>query len=241
MKRVIVKGVSKKFRKTFAGGSSLSGFIALFSKQNNKKPVDALKKVSFSANSGEIIGIIGKNRSGKSTLLRTISGIYEPDSGKIETNGKIISLINLNIGMHDRLTLKDNVYLCSSLFGMSRKDTKSNFNSIIEFAELKDFVDEQIYKFSEGMKQRLAFSIAIHCNPDILLLDEVFEVGDESFKKKSADKIKELIQKGASVLLVSHDLEMIEKHLPKLIWMDKGTIKKQGATKEVLEAYSNIK
>ncbi len=239
MKRIVVQKLSKSFAKGL-GGSALSNFLELF-RCNEKKPVKALKNVSFSVDSGEIIGIIGENRSGKSTLLRTISGIYEPDSGRVETNGKIISLINLNIGMHDRLTLKDNVYLCGSLFGVSRKEIRSKFDSIVSFAELEGFSEEQIYKFSEGMKQRLAFSIAIHCSPDILLLDEVFEVGDEGFKRKSADKIKELVENGSSVLLVSHDLEMIRKHCTQVIWMDKGEIKKQGYVKEIIDAYSKIK
>lgn len=240
MKRIFVNNVSKKFKKSFGGDTSLFNLISLFSKKENKKPVNALKNISFSVDSGEIIGIIGQNRSGKSTLLRTISGIYEPDSGKIETQGKIISLINLNVGMQDRLTLRDNVYLCGSLFGMSRKEIKSKFDSIVEFSDLKDFIDTQIYKFSEGMKQRLAFSIAIHCNPDILLLDEVFEVGDENFKKKSADKIKELVANGASVLLVSHDLDLVRKYCDKIMWLDKGEIKDLGNSNTLLSKYMKL-
>ncbi|MDP3027430.1 MAG: ATP-binding cassette domain-containing protein, partial [Nanoarchaeota archaeon] len=177
---IIVEHISKTFQIGFKKHqSALERFISLFSGKEPKKIIQALKDVSFTAEKGEIVGIIGENGSGKSTLLRVIAGIYDKDEGKIITRGKIISVINLRVGLQDRLTMKDNIYLCCSLFGLSQKDIKKNFSLIVEFTELENFVNTKIYQFSEGMKQRLAFSIAIHCNPDILLLDEVFEVGDE--------------------------------------------------------------
>ena len=188
-KRIIVENVSKKFQIGFKKNqSALERVIDLFSGKEPKKTIQALKDVSFTAEKGEIVGIIGENGSGKSTLLRLIAGIYRQDEGSIIANGKIISVISLVIGLHPRLTLKDNIFLVGSFFGLSQKEIKEKFNSIIEFAELENFVNTKIYQFSEGMKARLAFSIAIHCTPDILLLDEVFEVGDENFRKKSAEK-----------------------------------------------------
>lgn len=237
MERIIVDKVSKKFKIGFKKDqSALARFVSLFSGKEPKKIIWALKQVSFKAEEGEIVGIIGENGSGKSTLLRAIAGIYDAE-GKIITNGKIVSLINLNIGMQYRLTMKDNIYLCCSLFGLPNKEIRNKFNSIVEFTELENFVDTKLYQFSNGMLERLAFAIAIHCNPNILLLDEVFEVGDEDFKIKSANKIKELVKKGANVLLVSHDLKMIEKYCDRVIWLEQGKIKKEGRTREVVGEY----
>jgi ABC-type polysaccharide/polyol phosphate transport system ATPase subunit len=237
-KTIIVKKVSKKFKIGFKKKqSALERFISLFSGKEPKKIIHALKDVSFEAGKGEIVGVIGENGSGKSTLLRTIAGIYKQDEGEIITNGKIISLINLGAGLQLRLTMKDNIFLVGSFFGLNKKEIKQKFNSIVEFTELENFINTKIYQFSEGMKSRLSFSIAVHCTPDILLLDEVFEVGDEEFRKKSADKIKELVKKGATTLLVSHDLHMIEKYCNKVIWLEKGKVKKEGKTKEVVREY----
>lgn len=241
MKRIAVDSVSKKFRIGFKKDqSTLSRFISLFSGKEPKKIIWALKEVSFSADAGEIIGIVGENGSGKSTLLRIIAEIYNNDGGEVKTEGKIISLINLYIGLKERLTMEDNIYMCLPLFGVSIKETKKRFNSIVEFSGLENFINTKIYQFSDGMKQRLAFSIAIHCDPDIFLLDEVFEVGDEEFRAKSADKINEFVKNGATVLLVSHKLEMIEKYCNRVIWIDKGRIVKKGNSKDVIKDYLKL-
>jgi len=236
--RIIVKNISKKFKIGFKKYQSvLARFISVFSGKEPKKIIQALKDVSFKVKKGEIVGIIGENGSGKSTLLRVIAGIYRQDEGEVNVSGKIISLINLRVGLQGRLTMKDNIYLCCSLFGLSQKEIKQKFNSIVEFAELENFVNTKIYQFSEGMKQRLAFSIAIHCDPEILLLDEIFEVGDEKFRKKSADKIKELVDDGATVLLVSHDLHMVKKYCDRIVWLDKGKVVKEGRAREITKQY----
>ena len=240
MERIIINDVSKEFKIGFKKNqSALAKIISIFSGKEPKKSFWVLKNTTFNAKAGEMIGIIGKNGSGKSTLLRVIARIYEKDDGIIKTNGKIISLINLNIGLQDRLTMKDNIYLCCSLFDLSIKDINQRFKSIAKFAELEDFVNTKVYQFSSGMLQRLAFSIAIHCNPEILILDEVFEVGDEDFKKKSSDKIKGLVRNGATVLLVSHDLESIKKNCNRVIWMDRGKIIKEGKPTEIIKEYMN--
>ena len=135
------------------------------------------------------------------------------------------------------MTLKENVFLCCSLFGLSHKEIKDRFDPIIEFSELKDYKNTKIYQFSEGMKQRLAFSIAIHCDPEILLLDEVFEVGDEEFRIKSGNKIIELVKNGCSAILVTHNLELIKKYCDRVIWIDKGEIKRTGECNEVIKEY----
>ncbi len=241
MERIIVEKVSKKFKIGFKKKqSALSRILSLFSGREPKKPLEALKDVSFKLDSGEIVGIIGKNGSGKSTLLRCIAGIYDYN-GRIITDGRILPIIDPSIILRKRLIMRDNIYLVSSLLGSTRKQIKKRFNSIIDFAELRDFVDTKVYQFSDGMRARLAFSMAIHCNPEILLLDEVFEVGDESFRVRSAEKIKELVKKGASVILVSHDLAVIEKYCNKVIWMHEGKIVKTGKPDEVIKDYLNFK
>ncbi|MFH1835616.1 MAG: ABC transporter ATP-binding protein [Methanobacteriota archaeon] len=238
MKRIILEKVSKKFRIGFTKNqTALARVASTLSGREPKKDLWALKDVSLTVDSGTILGILGENGSGKSTLLRVIAGIYPADGGAIETNGKIISLIGLNIGLQDRLSMKDNISLCCSLFGLSQKTIGERYKEIIEFSELEDFENTKLYQFSSGMLQRLAFSMAIHCNPEILLLDEIFEVGDEHFKKKSTETLKKLVEKGATILLVTHELWMIQKYCDKAIWMEEGKIKEYDDTTSVINNY----
>ena len=210
----------------------------IFSSRGQKREIIVLNNLSIVICPGEIVGIIGENGSGKSTLLRIIAGIFKADRGSAEINGKIVSLINLGVGLKERLTMRDNIFLMGSLFGLSYGEIKSRFDSVVEFSELKEFIDTKIYQFSAGMIQRLIFSIAIYSSPDILLLDEVFEVGDESFRKKSAEKIKELVKNDKiSVLLVSHDLEMVEKYCDKVLLLRKGQIIEEGNPRDVVNLY----
>lgn len=225
--RIIIEKISKRFKIGFKKRASfLERFLIFFSGREPKKIIQVLNNINLVIFAGEIIGLIGKNGCGKSTLLRIITGITRQDNGEIRTNGKIVSLINLNVGLKERLTMKDNIFLIGSLFGMSQKEIFKKYNSIINFAELEQYENTKIYQFSSGMKQRLVFSIAINSNPDILLLDEVFEVGDENFKKKSSQKIKEIAKRGGAVILVSHDINLINKNCYKVINIDEGKIKK---------------
>jgi len=238
MNRIMVNNVSKKFKIGFKKKQSvLARFISIFSGKEPKRELKVLQNVSFQAHAGEIIGIIGENGSGKSTLLRIIAGIYDQDQGSIEKNGNLISLIGLGPGLKDRLSMKDNIYLIGSFFGLTRKTIQKRFHSIVKLAGLSDFVNTKIYQFSQGMLQRLVFSIAVHCDPQILLLDEVFEVGDEEFRKRSVERIKELVENGATTLLVSHELGMIEKYCHKVIWLGRGEIIKEGKPKRTVKEY----
>ncbi len=238
MKSIIVEGVCKEFRVGFRKNQpTLARFISLFSGREPKRTLRALDEVFFELEAGRILGVIGENGSGKSTLLRIIAGIYTKDKGRIAVNGNVIALINLYIGLKERLVMEDNIYLIGSFLGLSRKALKERFDSIVEFSELKDFINTKIYQFSNGMRQRLAFSIAVHCNPDILLLDEVFEVGDEHFRLKSADRLKELTKNGTSAILVSHEMWMVEKYCDRVIWLDKGRVIKEGKTEDVIREY----
>ncbi len=238
MKKIILDQVSKKFRIGFTKNqTALARVASTLSGREPQKELWALKDVTLTVDSGTILGILGENGSGKSTLLRVIAGIYQADGGAIKTNGKIISLIGLNIGLQDRLTMKDNIHLCCSMFGLSRKTIRERFDEIVDYAELNEFTNTKLYQFSSGMLQRLAFSMAIHCNPEILLLDEIFEVGDEHFKKKSTETLKKLVGKGATILLVTHELWMIQKYCDKAIWMEEGKIKRHGNTEDVIPNY----
>ncbi|MFC1504730.1 ABC transporter ATP-binding protein [Spirochaetota bacterium] len=241
MERIILKNVSKKFRIGFQKKQSILGrIINTISGRIPTKIILAIDNISFTAQSGDIIGLIGKNGSGKSTFLRLIAGIYLRNEGEISTHGKIISLINLSIGLKLRLTMKDNIYLIGSLLGLGYKDIKNRFDRIVEFAELDKYINTKISQLSSGMRERLVFSIAINANPDIILLDEVFEVGDEDFKKKSARKIRELAKNGATIFLVSHELWMIEKYCNRAVLMNNGKIVDQGDGKSIIREYIKL-
>lgn len=238
MERIIVDKASKKFKIGFEKKqSALARFISMSSGRESKRTFLALKDISFSANSGDFIGIIGENASGKSTLLSVIAGIYAQEKGTVKTNGEISSSINLPIGLKEKLTMKDNIYLFCSFFNLDQKIIKERFNSIVEFAELKGFINTKIYQFSTGMKIRLSFSIAAHCNPKILLIDDYLDLIDENFKNKFVKKIEELLREGVTVLLVSHNLNLIKKHCHKVIWLHKGRILMEGKPKEVIGKY----
>ncbi len=241
MKRVIVSRVGKSFMMGYKKKEGILGKVIDFiSGREDSKRVGILRDISFDVDSGESVALIGKNGCGKSTLLRIISGIYDSDSGKVRINGKVVSLINLNLGIKDKLTMKDNIYLCGALFGMSRKEVRERFNDIVEFSELKEFVNTKVYQFSNGMRQRLAFSVAINCNPEILILDEVFEVGDEHFRKKSAKKILDLVKQGGSVLLVSHDFDIVKKYCNRALFFEDGKVVMEGKPDKVVSRYLKL-
>jgi len=238
MGRIVVDKISKQFKiGCTKKQSALGGFLSLFSGTGPTRVIWALREVSFTIGHGEIVGIIGKNGSGKSTLLRLIAGIYDKTCGGVKTWGKVVSLINFRLGVHQYLTMRDNIYFISSFLGLSRKETAGRLDSIVRFSELEDFLDAKMYQFSEGMRQRLVFSIAVHSCPEILLLDEVFEVGDREFQAKSAYIIKELVAGGAAVVLVSHNLDLIEKYCGRAIWLEDGRMKGVGPVVEVVEKY----
>jgi ABC-type polysaccharide/polyol phosphate transport system ATPase subunit len=239
MIRIQATSITKTFD---IGFTKRRGFLnrlaSMFSRTGTTKRITVLDAISLEVAAGEVVGIVGTNGSGKSTLLRIIAGIYQAQNGTMTTAGNIISIINLGVGLKERLTMKENIYLVGSLFGMSSRTITTRLDSIVAFSELPDFINTKLYQFSAGMIQRLAFSIAIHANPDILILDEVFEVGDEHFKKKSAEKIRTLVQNGSSVVLVSHDLAILGKNCDRIIWLSHGKIKKEGPVHSVLAAYN---
>lgn len=180
------------------------------------------RNINFSLERGEMLGIIGTNGAGKSTLLKVISGIMEPTKGWVKREGTIAALLELGSGFDSELTVRENTYLRGAMLGYTRKFMDETYGSIIEFAELQEFQDRPFKQLSSGMKSRLAFSIASLVHPDILILDEVLSVGDGAFRKKSAVKMREIIQGGATTILVSHSLDQIRELCSKVLWLHKG-------------------
>lgn len=238
MTRIQIQNVKKAFQIGFnKKQTALSRFISVFSGREPKKRLLALNDISIDIDEGELVGIIGSNGSGKSTLLRCISGIYHTDGGRIRTNGKIVPLINLYWSLQDRLTMRDNIFLCCSLLGLSTSEIKTKFRNICEFAELTQYINTKLYQFSSGMKQRLSFSMGLHARPCIILIDEVFEVGDNHFKKKSFAAMHDLIRKGGSVLVISSDINIIDENCSRVIWLEKGKVRMDGPVREVVKVY----
>ena len=180
------------------------------------------KDISFSLEKGEMLGIIGTNGAGKSTLLKAVAGIMEPTKGKVKRQGSIAALLELASGFDGDLTVRENSYLRGAMLGYTRRFMDETYDSIIDFAELKDFQDRPFKQLSSGMKSRLAFSIASLVQPDILILDEVLSVGDGAFRKKSEAKMREIIAGGATTILVSHSVRQVEELCDKVLWLDKG-------------------
>ena len=198
----------------------------------------ALKDVSFEVPHGATLGIIGSNGSGKTTMLKCLTGIYTPERGSIKVDGKLAALLELGAGFHPELTGSENIFLNGAILGMSKQDIQSKFASIVEFAGLEKFIDTPVKNFSSGMVVRLGFSIASHVEPEILLIDEILSVGDQDFQRKSSEKIEEFRREGRTIVVVSHSLGLVQQLCKEVIWLDKGQIKQSGLAAEVIAAYT---
>lgn len=200
----------------------------------------ALSDVSLDIRAGNTIGLIGHNGSGKSTLLKVIGGIIQPTSGEVRQRGRVAALIELGAGFHPDLTGRENVYLNASVLGLSREETRASFDDILDFSGVGDFIDTQVKFYSSGMFVRLAFAIAVHTDPDILLVDEVLAVGDEQFQRKCLDKIKEFQREGRTIIIVSHALDQIEELCDRVILMDKGRVAFDGLAETAVERFREL-
>ena len=234
-----IKNVSMKFNMDIEKDFSIKqAFINLFTGKKKKNEYFwALKNVTFSVNKGDVVGLIGSNGAGKSTLLKVVSGVMKPTSGKVEVDGVISPMIELGAGFDQNLTARENIYLNGAILGYSKKFLDSKFDEIVEFSELKDFLDVPVKNFSSGMTAKLAFSIATIVEPEILIVDEILSVGDLRFQEKSKNKMMEMIKGGTTVLYVSHSLESIKELCNKVIWLNHGQIVKMGDTKEICDEY----
>lgn len=200
----------------------------------------ALKNISFDVNKGEIIGIIGRNGAGKSTLLKILSRITPPTAGEIILRGRVASLLEVGTGFNQELTGRENIFLNGAILGMSRAEIKAKFNDIVEFADIDKFLDTTVKHFSSGMYMRLAFAVAAHLEPEILIVDEVLAVGDTAFQKKCLGKMEDVSKEGRTILFVSHNMDAIKRLCERAILLEKGQIKMIGKTKDVIDEY-NVK
>ena len=200
----------------------------------------ALKDVSFSVNEGEAVGIIGRNGAGKSTLLKILSQITPPTEGRITMDGRVASLLEVGTGFHPELTGRENVYLNGAILGMSRSEVKSKFDEIVAFAEVEKFLDTPVKRYSSGMYVRLAFAVAAHLEPEILLVDEVLAVGDTEFQKKCLGKMEDVAKGGRTVLFVSHNMGAIQMLCPRAVLLDRGGLMLDGSASDVTKAYQGI-
>ncbi len=211
---------------------------SLFRRKTRDEVFEAVKGVSFKVNKGDILGIIGKNGSGKSTLLRSMAGVFSPNSGTIDLHGNSVSLMALGVGFKPLLTGRANIMLSGLLLGFTEKQVQEKLEDIIAFAELGDFIDKPVRTYSSGMNSKLAFAITAMLETDIMLVDEVLSVGDERFKRKSLNKMKELINDDdRTVVIVSHNIETLEELCNDVMWLHEGEIVEIGKPKEVLKRY----
>lgn len=231
--------VTKKF--SLQNQKTFKEFLpALIRGEETKKGFTALDNISFEIKKGETVGIIGPNGSGKSTILKLIAGVMSPTSGKISVHGKVSPLIELGAGMHPELTGRENIYLNGAILGLSRKEIDKNIENIIDFSEIREFINQPVKHYSSGMYMRLAFSIAIHVNPEILLIDEILAVGDTEFQKKCFKKMEEFKKsKEITVILVSHDLKRVSDFCNRVVYIDEHLIISDNNPKISISAYSS--
>lgn len=243
------KNVWKKFKKGEKFNSlrdSIPNFFRrLSAKTVGKQELEdrefwAVKDVSFEVKKGEVVGVIGPNGAGKSTILKLLSRIMEPNEGSMSINGRLSALIEVTAGFHPELTGRENVYLNGTILGMKKKELDAKFDQIVEFSGLDEFIDTPIKRYSSGMFSRLGFSVAAHVDPDVLLVDEVLAVGDIAFQAKCAKKMRELLESGTTIMLVSHNLQLVQSLCKRVILLNKGEVMKEGSPDEVIPYYEEI-
>jgi ABC-2 type transport system ATP-binding protein len=230
---VIVDDVHKSFtlRHTHSIKETV---VAAFKRKSLSSQFHALDGVSFEIDEGESVALLGFNGSGKSTMLKLISGVLRPDSGRVLTRGRIAGLIEVGAGFHPDLSGRENIYLNAAILGMSKSETESRYQDIVAFSEIEQFIDTEVKHYSSGMFLRLAFSVAIHTEVDILLIDEILSVGDEPFQKKCLARIRELHEAGKTLIVVSHDLDMVSDLCERGILLRDGSVAFDGDSKEAV-------
>lgn len=234
-----VDNVRKKFKVYYDKGQTFKEKM-LFKNRNYYEDRWVLKGISFELEKGEAIGLIGENGSGKSTLLKLMTKIMYPDEGTIEIKGRVSSLIELGAGFHPDMSGKENIYTNASIFGLTKKEIDHRLHDIIEFSELEEFIDNPVRTYSSGMYMRLAFSVAINVDADVLLIDEILAVGDANFQAKCFDKLRELKAVGVTIVLVTHDTNIVEKFCNKAIWINAGKVGESGISTKVVDSYLNF-
>ena len=248
MNSIEFKNVWKKFRKGEKLNSIRDALPDFFRRMADHKAERALREqefwavrdVNFDVPKGDVVGIMGPNGAGKSTILKLLSRIIVPDSGSMSINGRISALIEVTAGFHPELTGRENVYLNGTILGMRKREIDKKFDEIVEFSGVEEFIDTPVKRYSSGMYSRLGFSVAAHMDPDILLVDEVLSVGDSAFQAKCAERMRELLKGGSTIVIVSHSLSLIQSLCKRVILLHHGEVLKDGPTDEVLPFYENI-
>ena len=230
---IVVEHVSKNFRLYRERNRYIKSAV-LRGRRARYEEFWALDDVSFEVEHGATVGLIGSNGSGKSTMLKCLTGIYRPDKGRIATDGSVAALLELGAGFHPELSGRENIFLNAAILGMSKKEAERQFDSIVDFAGLDRFIDTPVKNYSSGMTVRLGFSIASHVEPDILLIDEVLSVGDQAFQRKSTDRIEQFRREGKTIVVVSHSLASIQQLCKEVIWLEKGKIRQRGPAADVI-------
>lgn len=231
-----VQDVYKTFNVYLDKANSLKEKM-LFWKRNKKEVREVLKGINLNIKKGEAVALIGVNGSGKSTLLKLMTKIIYPNKGKITTNGKLTSLLELGAGFHPDFSGRENIYFNASIFGLTKKEIDQRIDDIIKFSELEHFIDNPVRTYSSGMYMRLAFSVAINVDADILLIDEILSVGDEHFQNKCFNKMLELKEQGKTMVFVTHSMDSVKKLCDRTIWLYHGKIRMDGNTNEVVDEY----
>lgn len=234
-----VEGLSKTFRIPHEKHTSLKSTAINLFKKKGYTEFKALDDINFEIKKGEFFGIIGRNGCGKSTLLKILAGIYTADKGNIEINGKLSPFLELGVGFNPELTGSENIFLGGSILGLTREQVEKKYNKIVEFSELGEFIDMKLKNYSSGMQVRLAFSLSIHVNAEILLMDEVLAVGDTNFQSKCIEEFNSYRDQGKTVVLVTHDINTIQRYCDRAILLRKGKIEEIGAAPEVADLYTN--
>lgn len=244
MKQIAIslKGVSKKYSIGKQKDGSLRGTLgSMFSKKSaSTEDFWALSDVSFDIQKGDVVGIIGKNGAGKSTLLKILSQITKPTEGRIEIEGRVASLLEVGTGFHPELTGRENVYLNGTILGMTRKEVAAKFDEIVAFSGVEKFIDTPVKRYSSGMYVRLAFAVAAHLEPEILIIDEVLAVGDAEFQKKCLGKMKDVAGEGRTVIFVSHDLAAVKKLCRSAVLLKQGKVVSVGTTENIITQYQQL-
>jgi len=238
---IAVESLSKRFRLLYIPKRATlkEALITrqIFARPKTGRFIDALKDINFTVSKGSALGIVGPNGSGKTTLVKLIAGVMRPDTGRVLISGNIAPLLSLGVGFHPDLTGRENAKINGLILGLSPMEIESRMDQIADFAELNDFMDAPVHTYSSGMYMRLAFSVGINVDPDILLLDEVFAVGDEAFAKKCRAQMKRFKEAGKTLVFVSHDLTTVEKFCDVALWLDRGSVRRIGDARDVVEAY----
>ena len=233
---VVVEDLWKNFRLYHERNQYLKAAI-LRGRRARYEEFWALKNVSFEVPTGTTFGVIGSNGSGKSTLLKCLTGILVPDKGSVKVHGRVSALLELGAGFHPELSGRENVFLNGAILGLTKKEIAAKFDDIVEFAGLADFIDTPVKNYSSGMFVRLGFAVAAHVDPEVLLIDEVLSVGDESFQRKSAERIEQFRRDGRTIVFVSHGLTLVEQLCETVAWIDKGDLRMVGRAGDVISAY----